>query len=54
MSTPDQIDTPEPALDHIDASLMLALMGARHVPSLAEIILGRALQLTGSLVGRYS
>ena len=51
MSTPDQIDTPEPALDHIDASLMLALMGTRHVPSLAEIILGRALQLTGCRSG---
>lgn len=47
MSAPDPIDTAEPALDHIDASLMLALMGTRHVPSLAEIILGRALQLTG-------
>jgi hypothetical protein len=51
MSAPDPIDTAEPALDHIDASLMLALMGTRHVPSLAEIILGRALQLTGCRSG---
>ncbi|MEZ5455675.1 MAG: EAL domain-containing protein [Lysobacteraceae bacterium] len=47
MSTPDPIDTPEPALDHIDASLILALMGTRHVASLAELVLARALQLTG-------
>ena len=52
MSSTDQIDTPASALDHIDASLILALMGTRHVASLAELVLARALQLSGYREGQ--